>query len=69
MALKIKKGFSWAHRGVDVREYRAGDDLETEDQELIAVAKREGWVEESTCHPGSPENKADAPARTKRGKA
>lgn len=69
MAMKIKKGFSWAHRGVEVREYRAGDDLKTDDQELITVAKREGWIEESAAHASAPANKADAPARTKRRKA
>ncbi len=36
--------FSWAHRGVEVVEYPAGALIETDDEDLIAVAEREGWA-------------------------
>lgn len=44
MKLKVKKDFSWAHRGIDVVEYKAGDDIEIDDDDLIKVAIAEGWV-------------------------
>lgn len=44
MKLKVKIDFSWAHRGIDVVNYTAGDEIETDDQDLINVAMKEGWV-------------------------
>lgn len=63
MQLIAKKPFSWAHRGVDVRQYEAGQEIETEDQDLIAVAVAEGWAEDAAkpaqnkARKAAPENK------------
>lgn len=65
---KIKQDFKWAHRNVDVVEYKAGDDLDTDDQELIDVATAEGWIEvpgeekpapKTKALKGAPENKGE----------
>lgn len=45
MKFKITKDFKFAHRGVEVKEYTAGGEIETEDADLVSVATREGWVE------------------------
>lgn len=44
MQLKAIKDFSWAHRHVEIREYKVEDIIETDDQDLIDVATREGWA-------------------------
>jgi hypothetical protein len=44
MKLIVITAFSWAHRGVDVQAYAKGDEIETEDQDLIDVSTREGWT-------------------------
>jgi hypothetical protein len=49
MQLTVTKPFTWAHRGVEVKEYAAGDlDTDAIDQpdvaDLIEVATREGWA-------------------------
>lgn len=46
MSLKVLKPFSWAHRGIDVVHYEAGQpiDPETDDAEMIEVGEREGWI-------------------------
>lgn len=54
MELKAKKPFSWAHRGVQIEEFSAGQTIVTEDADLIAVSLHEGWTE-----------KADKPAANK----
>jgi hypothetical protein len=61
MQLKAKKNFSWAHRGVQVEHYEAGQVIETEDQDLIAVSTSEGWT-------GMAEPKATNPAESKTNK-
>lgn len=39
--------FSWAYRGVDVVEHKAGESFETDDEDLIRVAVTEqGWAAE-----------------------
>lgn len=45
MRLKVLQDFSWAHRNVEVRSYEAGQVIETEDDDLIRVAREEGWAE------------------------
>ncbi len=63
MELKAKTAFSWAHRGVEVKHYEAGQVIDTDDQDLIDVATAEGWVEkaskpaESKARKSAPENK------------
>lgn len=44
MNLKVKQAFDWAHHGVAVVSYAVGDEIETDDQDLIEVALREGWA-------------------------
>lgn len=45
MKLNVIAGFSWAHRGVLVEHFAEGQQIETEDQDLVDVATREGWAE------------------------
>ena len=63
MQLKIKRDFAFAHRGVERREYVAGEVIEAEDADLIEVAVREGWAAQADQPEGkakkaAPENKA-----------
>lgn len=44
--LIAKTNFSWAHRGCDVVGYEDGQEIETDDRDLIGVATAEGWAEE-----------------------
>jgi hypothetical protein len=44
MKLIAKQAFSWAHRGVEVQAYTDGEEIETEDQDLIDVSIQEGWA-------------------------
>jgi len=67
MLLKVKEPFKWAHQHVRVVEYQVGDEIETDDQDLIDVATTEGWIETgeqaeakaTKARKGAPENKAD----------
>lgn len=47
MHLKAKTDFSWAHRGVEVEEFKKGQIIKTDDKDLIKVATEEGWVEQA----------------------
>lgn len=58
MHLKAKQDFSWAHRGVQIEEFKKGQLIETEDKDLIDVATKEGWAE-----------KAKAPSKAEQKKA
>lgn len=58
MHLKAKKDFSWAHRGVQVEEFKKGQIIETDDEDLIRVSQEEGWAE-----------KAKAPSKAEQKKA
>lgn len=60
MKLIAKTAFSWAHRGVDIEHFEQGAEIETEDADLIEVAKREGWAAEPDAEP--------APAKPARAK-
>lgn len=58
---KVIKPFSWAHRGVEVKEYAAGDlDTDAIDQpdvaEMLEVAAAEGWI-------GTEADQAEKPKR------
>lgn len=59
MKLIVQSPFSWAHRGVEIEYFAQGQEIETEDRDLIEVAKHEGWAAE----PG-----AEAPAKPSRAK-
>jgi len=52
------QAFSWAHRGVEVQEFAKGEVIETEDEDLIAVATAEGWASKD----GKPSKKKSGPA-------
>lgn len=65
MNLKIKTDFAFAHRGVEVKQYTAGEVVETDDAEMIEIATREGWATdadqvESKAKKSAPENKSGA---------
>ena len=60
MKLIVQEPFKWAHRGVEVKEYQPGDEIETEDADLITVSKGEGWAVEVGGE--SPMGAATAPA-------
>jgi hypothetical protein len=47
MKLTATQDFSWAHRGVEVEEFKKGAVIETEDADLIKVATDEGWAKKS----------------------
>jgi len=44
MKLTVKKPFSWAHQGVTVEAFEAGQTIDTDDQDLIDVSTKEGWA-------------------------
>jgi hypothetical protein len=44
MKLIAQTDFSWAHRGVEVEQFAAGAEIETEDEDLIEVSTAEGWT-------------------------
>lgn len=44
MKLKVKTPFKWAHQGVRVEEFEAGQVIETDDQDLIDVSQEQGWT-------------------------
>jgi len=46
MRLIALVGFSWAHRGCIVEAFQKGQEIETEDPELIRVSLEEGWTED-----------------------
>lgn len=58
MQLKVIKDFSWAHRHVDIREYKKDELIETDDADLIRVATEEKWakaVKEGKAQQQAPE--------------
>ncbi|MES2349155.1 MAG: hypothetical protein V4641_16460 [Pseudomonadota bacterium] len=44
MEFIVVEEFDWAHRGVDIMTYKAGDTINTEDPDLIRVATDEKWI-------------------------
>lgn len=65
MKLNVLKPFDWAHEHVRVVSYGAGESIETDDADLIAVSVGEGWAEEADkpkrkgkAHDAAPENKS-----------
>jgi hypothetical protein len=54
--LQILRTFLFAHRGCDVVEYVKGQEIETDDADLIQTCKAEGWA-----RPPGGKNKGDAP--------
>lgn len=66
MKLIIAKSFDFAHRGCDVVRYEQGQDVQTDDLEMIEVALAEGWAKKAKAEPqnkaqaSAPENKSSA---------
>ena len=48
MQLKAKQDFTWAHNGVRIESFEKGQEIETEDLDLIEVSVREGWAEQQS---------------------
>jgi hypothetical protein len=62
MKLIATKPFSWAHAGIRIEHFEAGQEIDTDDQDLISVATVEGWVDaekQRKAHKAAPENKAE----------
>lgn len=64
MKLTIKTDFPYWHGGCRRVDYVAGQEVETDDQEMIAVAVAEGWAAD-----GAPKEKAAKPPSNKAHKA
>lgn len=64
MKLTIKTDFPYWHGGCRRVDYMAGQEVETDDQEMIAVAVAEGWATD-----GAPKEKAAKPPSNKAHKA
>ena len=47
MKLIAKQDFSWAHRGVLIEEFKKGQEIETDDPDLIKVSTDQGWTAKS----------------------
>jgi hypothetical protein len=60
MKLIAIQDFSWAHRGCIVQAYAVGDDIETDEQDMVDVTIREGWAK-----PGDDETKPSKPVSKK----
>ena len=45
MKLVIKQDFAYFHRGYERADYKAGDVIDTDDEEMIEVAIAQQWVE------------------------
>lgn len=59
MKLVIKQDFSYFHRGHDRVDYKAGDVIDTDDEEMIEVAIIQQWAEQE----------GDQQSQVKRGRA
>jgi len=65
MKLKIKQDFTYWHGGCRPASYAADTEVETDDEEMAAVALAEGWAEEpgaekpqTKAQKNAPENKS-----------
>ena len=64
MKLIIIQDFTYWHKGCSRAEYTAGQEVDADDQEMIAVALAEGWATD-----GAPKEKASKPPSNKAHKA
>lgn len=61
--MKILKDFDFAHKGHEVKNYKAGEEINLSEfeQEFVDVVLAEGWVEsekaEKKARKAAPENK------------
>lgn len=44
MKLHVIAAFDWAHAGIVVERFEPGQEIETDDQDLIEVSERESWA-------------------------
>lgn len=71
VTLTILADFKFAHRNVDVREYKKGETVETDDAELVEIATENKWAtvdkakgkadKANKAKADAPENKDAAP--------
>ena len=64
MKLTIIKDYTYWHGGCRRADYMAGQEVDADDQEMIAVAVAEGWATA-----GAPKEKASKPPSNKAHKA
>ena len=64
MKLTITKDFTYWHGGCRRADYVTGQEVDADDQEMIAVALAEGWATD-----GAPKEKAAKPVSNKAQKA
>lgn len=60
MQITFKQSIAWAHRGVEIVHYAAGQTIATDDADLAAVALREGWAQASGSAAPAPAASASA---------
>jgi hypothetical protein len=46
MKLIAEINFQWAHKGVSIESFEKGQEIETDDADLIEVSMKEGWASE-----------------------
>ena len=64
MKLAITQDFTYWHKGCNRADYLAGQEVDADDKEMIAVALAEGWATD-----GAPKEKASKPPNNKAHKA
>ncbi len=67
MKIKILQGFTYWHGGCNRVDYVAGDEIDTDDSEMVEVATNEGWAKADDAQQKSAEQAAaeQAAAATK----
>lgn len=65
MEFIVVEKFDWAHRGVNIMTYNAGDTINTEDADLIRVATEEKWIKEPEAVKANVETGQGMPAPQK----
>lgn len=59
MKLTAKQDFSWAHRGVQIEEFKKGQVIDTKDEDLIRVATAEKWASKQRGSAADPAGDGD----------
>ena len=59
--LKIKTSFPYYHKGYERKDYVEGQEVDTDDEEFVSVATKEGWAEPIGAEAPAP-SPAPAPA-------
>ncbi len=58
MKIKILQGFTYWHGGCNRVDYVAGDEIDTDDSEMVEVATNEGWAKADDAQQKSAEQAA-----------